>query len=68
MAIVINGPVMFYISEDWISFQIVSVMLENWSIHYKGFSPFLTLFSVSKHVTVWAILSVKKLKSKHIRN
>lgn len=61
-------PIVFYISENW-TFQIVSVMLKNWSIHSKPFLPFSEAsFFVSKHVTVWAILSVKKVKSKHIRN
>lgn len=61
---------MFQISEDWTSLQIVGVMLENWSVHSKGFSPLFWsfFFPLSKHITVCAILSVKKVKSKHIRN
>ena len=39
LAIVINRPVVFQVPEDWTSFRIVSVMLENWRVHSEGFSP-----------------------------
>lgn len=39
LAVIISRPVAFQVSEDWTSFQVASVMLENWSVRSKGSSP-----------------------------